>query len=103
MRPLPWLRRWSLHSAGVFCIVKRCMSFASRASYTTRPCGKTLARGGALGFYRKPRARLPTVPSFRDLPTVIAAPLFYLLAVVVVVILLGLSKGGFFGLGVMAL
>ena len=33
---------------------------------------------------------------------VIADPLFYLLATVAV-ILLGLSKGGFFGLGVMAL
>jgi hypothetical protein len=76
------------------------VSFASRASYTTRPCGKTLARGAALGFDRKLRASHH--PSFRDLPTVIADPLFYLLAVVAV-ILLGLSKGGFFGLGVMAL
>jgi uncharacterized protein len=33
---------------------------------------------------------------------VIADPLFFLLAIVAV-ILLGLSKGGFFGLGVMAL
>jgi uncharacterized membrane protein YfcA len=76
------------------------VSFASRASYTTRPCGKTLARGAALGFDRKLRASHH--PSFRDLPTVIADPLFYLLAVLAV-ILLGLSKGGFFGLGVMAL
>jgi uncharacterized membrane protein YfcA len=41
------------------------------------------------------------LPSY-NLATVIADPLFYLLAVVAVV-LLGLSKGGFFGLGVMAL
>jgi hypothetical protein len=39
--------------------VKRCVSFASRASYTTRPCGKTLARGGALGFDRTFSAILP--------------------------------------------
>jgi uncharacterized protein len=46
-------------------------------------------------------ARLPPSSLSRPL-TVIADPLFYLLAVVAV-ILLGLSKGGFFGLGVMAL
>jgi uncharacterized membrane protein YfcA len=61
-----------------------------------------LARGAALRFDRKPRARLPIILRFRDLPTVFADPLFYLLTVVAV-ILLGLSKGGFFGLGVMAL
>jgi uncharacterized protein len=46
-------------------------------------------------------ARFPP-SSLSRLSTVIADPLFYLLAVVAV-ILLGLSKGGFFGLGVMAL
>jgi uncharacterized protein len=73
------------------------VSFASRASYTTPPCGKRLARGVALRFDRPLSAILPVATS-----TVIADPLFYLLAVVAV-ILLGLSKGGFFGLGVMAL
>jgi uncharacterized protein len=46
-------------------------------------------------------ARFPP-SSLSRLSTVIADPLFYLLAGVAV-ILLGLSKGGFFGLGVMAL
>jgi len=41
-------------------------------------------------------------PSPSAIATVITDPLFYLLATVAV-ILLGLSKGGFFGLGVMAL
>jgi hypothetical protein len=48
--------------------VKPGVSFASRASYTTRPCGKTLARGAALGFDRKPRARLPIILPFATFP-----------------------------------
>src|SRR5262249_45653305 len=47
------------------------------------------------------RARLSAL-HFLQPPPVIADPLFFLLAIVAV-ILLGLSKGGFFGLGVMAL
>ena len=56
----------------------------------TRACALIPARGRVA----------PLVQS--AVATVITDPLFYLLATVAV-ILLGLSKGGFFGLGVMAL
>jgi uncharacterized membrane protein YfcA len=55
----------------------------------------------ACALIAPPSAAVPP-PSSHNLAAVIADPLFYLLAVVAVT-LLGLSKGGFFGLGVMAL
>jgi uncharacterized membrane protein YfcA len=48
------------------------------------------------------RGRLDPASPAGTTPPVIADPLFYLLATVAV-ILLGLSKGGFIGLGLMAL
>jgi uncharacterized membrane protein YfcA len=64
---------------------------------------KWLAQMQGLSFDRKqipPGSAHPFPPSFE--PSVITDPLFYLLTIVAV-ILLGLSKGGFLGLGVMAL
>jgi uncharacterized membrane protein YfcA len=61
-----------------------------------------LARGMRLRFDRAPRALPPASCPRATSPPVIADPLFYLLAAGAV-ILLGLSKGGFIGLGVMAL
>jgi uncharacterized protein len=81
-------------------ILKPRRSFASRAGPTTRPCGKTLARASQLRF--DPNQRGGPLPSAKKCRAVITDPLFYLLAVTAV-ILLGLSKGGFFGLGVMGL
>jgi uncharacterized protein len=59
-----------------------------------------LARGAWLRFDRATQARVSPTPTRNTI--VIADPLFYLLAAVAV-ILLGLSKGGFIGLGVMGL
>jgi uncharacterized protein len=61
-----------------------------------------LARAARLRFDRAAAGGWSRLPSSHNLAAVIADPLFYLLAVVAVT-LLGLSKGGFFGLGVMAL
>ena len=61
-----------------------------------------LARGARLRFDRTPAGASPRLLPPRNAAAVIADPLFYLLAAVAV-ILLGLSKGGFIGLGVMGL
>jgi uncharacterized protein len=75
------------------------LAFASRAGQAIRPCGEKLAPTAHLRFDGGTADALPPRPKS---PRLITDPLFYLLAAVAV-ILLGLSKGGFFGLGVMAL
>jgi uncharacterized membrane protein YfcA len=81
-------------------ILKRRATFAR---HVTRPCGNALAGGIMLGFDRG-KHRLPRQADLAPTPVaaVITDPLFYLLAVLAVT-LLGLSKGGFFGLGVMGI
>jgi uncharacterized protein len=81
------------------CIVRRRVAFASRAEGTIRPCGEKLAPAVCLRFDRRVPCAATPPP---EVALLINDPLFYLLAAVAV-ILLGLSKGGFFGLGVMAL
>src|SRR5262249_23847479 len=44
----------ALHHAGMACILKPCVSFASHVSRTNRPCDKILARGRRLPFDHAP-------------------------------------------------
>jgi uncharacterized protein len=80
--------------------VRRRVAFASRAEKAIRACGEKLAPAACLRFDRDAAGAAP--PFSSKSPQLINDPLFYLLAAVAVT-LLGLSKGGFFGLGVMAL
>src|SRR5437762_1121753 len=66
-----------------------------------RPCGKMLALSSPLRFDPNQTCALPRSPPSRHHP-VITDPWFALLAIVAV-ILQGLSKGGFLGLGLMSL
>jgi uncharacterized membrane protein YfcA len=61
-----------------------------------------LALGSGLRFDRNQTSPHPQSTSSIQVPTVITDPLFYLLSAIAVT-LLGISKGGFLGLGVMAL
>src|SRR5215831_14260902 len=61
----------ALHHAGMACILKPCVNFASHASRTNRPCDKMLARGGGLRFDQAPR-RPPLQAAAIILPTVLA-------------------------------
>ena len=65
----------ALHHAGMACILKPCVSFASHASRTNRPCDKVLARSAALRFDPTPRAAVRP-PFFATSPCDRRSPLF---------------------------
>jgi uncharacterized membrane protein YfcA len=80
----------------------RANSASLACTLTNGPCDGMLAHAARLRFDRAAAGGWSRLPSSHNLAVVIADPLFYLLAAVAVT-LLGLSKGGFFGLGVMSL
>jgi uncharacterized membrane protein YfcA len=86
---------------GLFCYSARALE--SRAVSAIRPCGKILALGGAVGFdpAQIPAGVAPGPGAFRNDIPLITDPLFYLIAIPAVT-LLGLAKGGFAGVGMIA-